>query len=121
MRVSEASRQMPERMKPQVLVTPEASAVKTFEGVHPMNANAKPVECNLEDATTPEEIFSLPDNVPLNQDVLNTFLGRAIGLAVVLQGGALPTHEKNVLWLLESQLSQMKTYLDRALCDREAA
>ena len=84
-----------------------------------MNANANLPEINL-DASTPEELFSLPFATPLNLDVLQTITARSVALLGLIQHsgfkGSFPSHKEtmNALWLLESQLTQLQQLLHSA-------
>lgn len=93
--------------------------VINLEGNHMLNANAKLPEINL-DASTPEELFSLPYATPLNLDVLQTINARSLSLLSLIQfsggSGSFPSHKEtmNALWLLEGQLTQLQQLLHSA-------
>lgn len=67
------------------------------------------------DASTPEELFRLPDGIAFNRDVVDTLLNRSIGLAVSLQNPSQPQPLNSALWALEGQLVQLKQYLEKTL------
>lgn len=67
------------------------------------------------DASTPEELFILPDGLQFNRDVLDTLLERSIGLTVSLQNPSQSQPLNSALWALEGQLTQLKQYLDKTL------
>lgn len=87
-----------------------------------MNAKANPPEINLlEDATTPEELFTIQPGIPLNVDVLQTSVTRLQALVGLLifsggTGGGFHSHKEAMaaLWMMEGQLHQLEQVLESA-------
>lgn len=84
-----------------------------------MNAIANTQDDNS-DAVTPEDLFVIPQPTSLNLEVLQTITTRSLSLLGLIQqsgsSGYFHSHRQTMdsLWLLESQLVQLRQVLASA-------
>lgn len=86
-----------------------------------MNAKANLPEIKPEDATTPEELFTIRPGIPLNVDVLQTSVTRLqalVGMLLYSGGcdGGFHSHKEAMatLWAMDGQLHQLGQVLESA-------